>query len=123
MTFQPLSDDLDENLDRLVVESLQLGCVWGLMDEDGNWAMVSSVHNDEVGVIPVWSHRELAQPLCLGEWSIYQPTAIEMGEFLDEWLPGMHKDLILVGINWNTELEGDEMEPLDLLEEFEEELG
>jgi hypothetical protein len=28
----------------------------------------------------------------------------------------------MVGINWNTDLEGQEMEPLDLLEEFEAEL-
>ena len=34
----------------------------------------------------------------------------------------MHEDIIRVGINWNTELEGQEVEPLDLLEEFESEL-
>jgi hypothetical protein len=28
----------------------------------------------------------------------------------------------MVGVNWNTDLEGQEMEPLDLLEEFESEL-
>jgi hypothetical protein len=28
----------------------------------------------------------------------------------------------MAGINWNEELEGQEMEPLDLLEEFESEL-
>jgi hypothetical protein len=46
-----------------------------------------------------------------------------MEEFLDDWLPGMHSDVLLVGINWNLDLEGDEIEPLDLLEEFESELG
>jgi hypothetical protein len=28
----------------------------------------------------------------------------------------------MVGVNWNADLEGQEMEPLDLLEEFESEL-
>ena len=35
----------------------------------------------------------------------------------------MHEDVLLVGINWNAELEGEELEPLDLLEEFELEMG
>ncbi len=43
-------------------------------------------------------------------------------EFLDDWLPGMHSDVLLVGVNWNVDLEGAEIEPLDLLEEFEAEL-
>ena len=28
--MEPLSNDLQENLDRMVVESLENGCVWGL---------------------------------------------------------------------------------------------
>ena len=32
------------------------------------------------------------------------------------------QDILRAGINWNTELEGQELEPLDLLEEFESEL-
>jgi hypothetical protein len=35
----------------------------------------------------------------------------------------MHEDLLLLGVNWNKDLDGDEMEPLDLLEEFELEMG
>ena len=53
---------------------------------------------------------------------IYKPVAIEMEEFLDDWLPGMHSDVLMVGVNWTADLEGQEMEPLDLLEEFEAEL-
>jgi hypothetical protein len=45
-----------------------------------------------------------------------------MEEFLDDWLPGMHADVLMVGVNWSEDLEGQEFEPLDLLEEFEAEL-
>ena len=31
--------------------------------------------------------------------------------------------VLLIGINWNEELDGEEIEPLDLLEEFEAEMG
>lgn len=120
--MDPLSDDLQENLDRLVVECLENGCVWGLQDADGNWSLVSSIDNDSLDVIPFWSAEGLAQALCTGYWDVYKPVAIELEEFLDDWLPGMHSDVLMVGINWNTELEGQEMEPLDLLEEFEAEL-
>jgi hypothetical protein len=121
-TMHPLSDDVQENLDRLVVESLENGCIWGLKDSDDNWALVGSTDNDSIDVIPFWSAQELAQVLCNGDWDVYQPVAIEMEEFLDDWLPGMHADVLMVGINWNEDLEGQEMEPLDVLEEFDAEL-
>lgn len=120
--MEPLSDDLQENLDRLVVESLEKGCIWGLQDAQDDWALVGSVDNDSIDVMPFWSDQHLAEALCNGDWSVYRPVAIEMEEFLDDWLPGMHSDVLMVGINWNGDLEGQEMEPLDLLEEFEAEL-
>jgi hypothetical protein len=120
--MEPLSDNEQENLDRLIVESLEQGCIWGLKDSDDNWALVSSEDNEDIDVMPFWSHQQLAQALCSGDWSIYQPVAIDMEEFLDDWLPGMHADVLMVGVNWNEALEGQEMEPLDVLEEFESEL-
>jgi hypothetical protein len=84
--------------------------------------MVESSIDPNVGVIPFWSNHELALQLCGDEWSIYKPVAIAMEEFLDDWLIGMHADVVRAGINWNTDLEGQELEPLDLLEEFESEL-
>jgi len=121
-TMDPLTDDLQENLDRLVVECLENGCIWGLQDQEGNWSLVSSMDNDSIDVIPFWSDQRMAQALCTGDWEVYKPVAIEMEEFLDDWLPGMHSDVLMTGINWNEDLEGQEMEPLDLLEEFEAEL-
>lgn len=120
--MDPLSDDLQENLDRLVVECLENGCIWGLQDQEGNWSLVSSMDNDSIDVIPFWSDQRMAEALCTGDWEVYKPVAIEMEEFLDDWLPGMHSDVLMTGINWNEDLEGQEMEPLDLLEEFEAEL-
>jgi len=84
----------------------------------GRW----STDHDDIDVIPFWSSQLLAEALCVGEWDVYKPLAIEMEEFLDDWLPGMHSDVLLVGVNWNVDLEGAEIEPLDLLEEFEAEL-
>ena len=122
IAMEPLSTDPQENLDRLIVESLEQGCIWGLQDNSNNWALVASVNNDSIDVMPFWSAQALASAVCTGDWDIYQPIAIDIEEFLDDWLPGMHNDILMVGVNWNAELEGQEMEPLDLLEEFESEL-
>lgn len=118
----PLSDDPAENLDRFIVEAMELGCVWGLEGADG-WALSASEAHDDVDVMPFWSQESFAQAHCQDDWKDYKAVAIDLVEFLEDWLPGMHEDVLLVGINWNAELEGEELEPLDLLEEFELEMG
>ena len=115
-----LGDDFDANFDLFVEEALATGCVWGLESEQG-WAICPSVTNDELDVMPLWSQPEYAQVHVVGEWSQYQVVPISLEELLDEWLPGMHEDVSLVGPNWNADLEGDEVEPLDLLQEFTDE--
>lgn len=120
--MEPLSEDFQENLDRLIIESLENGCIWGLRDTEGHWATVESEQVAEITVMPFWSCQQLAQALCTEEWQIYTPVAIAIEEFLEDWLLGMHNDVLRVGVNWTTELEGEELEPLDLLEEFQSEL-
>jgi len=119
--IEPLSEDLDENFDRFIVEALETGCVWVLQAGEG-YAVCGSETHEDMDVMPFWSQREFAEIHCKDDWASYQPLAVEIQEFLDEWLPGMHDDLILAGVNWNEELIGDEIEPLDLLEEFDQEM-
>ena len=120
--IEPLGDDPAENLDRFIVEAMELGCVWGLQGPDG-WALSASEDHDDVDVIPFWSQEAFARTHCVDDWQNYQPVPVDLEEFLEDWLPGMHEDVLLIGINWNEELDGEEIEPLDLLEEFEAEMG
>lgn len=119
--MEPLSSSSEENFDRFVVESLETGCVWVLEGPEG-FALCPSEKNEEIDVMPFWSQPELAQQVCVDEWSIYKPVPVALEEFLDEWVDGMHADLLLIGVNWTDELEGREIEPLDLAEEFDNEL-
>ncbi|MGN0920370.1 MAG: DUF2750 domain-containing protein [Cellvibrio sp.] len=119
--IEPLSDDLDENFDRFIVEALEQGCVWVLQAGEG-YAVCGSENHDDMDVMPFWSQREFAEIHCKDDWADYQPLAVDVQEFLDDWLPGMHDDLILAGINWDADLIGEEIEPLDLLEEFDQEM-
>ncbi len=113
-----LSDDLDENYARFMAEAEETGCVWGL-EGDGGFALCPSNISEGLDVIPLWSQPEFAKVHCVEEWSVYKPVPIALEELLDEWLPGMHDDTLLVGINWKADMDGEEVEPLDLLEDFE----
>jgi hypothetical protein len=114
-----LGDDFDRNYVTFLSEAVATGCVWGLENAEG-FAVCSSVVNEELDVMPLWSQPEYAEVHLSGDWQDYKVVPIALEELLDDWLPGMHEDLTLVGPNWNTELQGDEVEPLDLLEDFEE---
>ncbi|MBX2857363.1 MAG: DUF2750 domain-containing protein [Cellvibrionaceae bacterium] len=115
---QDLSADFDTNFEFFLHDAIETGCVWGLEGEEG-WALCPSLENDEIDVMPLWSQPEYAQQHCKDEWSSYQVVPISVEELLDDWLPGMHEDIIMVGVNWNADLEGVDLEPLDLLEEMD----
>ena len=114
-----LSEDFDENYDLFIAEAIETGCVWGLECDEG-WALCPSVQSEEINVMPLWSQPEYAQSHCEQEWKSYKPVPVSLEELLDEWLPGMHEDLLLVGVNWNGNLEGPEVEPLDLTEDIDQ---
>ncbi|GLS24816.1 DUF2750 domain-containing protein [Marinibactrum halimedae] len=121
MTTEPLGPEADENYDRFIVEALDNGCVWGLEGPEG-WALCPSEKYVDSDVMPFWSQPEFAERHCAEEWQGYEVIAISTEEFIEDWLPGMHEDVFLVGVNWDAAMEGTEVEPLDLLADLEEEL-
>lgn len=116
-----LTDDFEENFLSFMADAIDHGCIWGLEGPEG-WALCSSAKYENTDVMPFWSQPELAQAHCKDEWQGYKVVPVSLEEFLDDWLPGMHKDVYLVGPNWTEDLEGLEVEPLDLLKEFEDQL-
>ena len=113
-----LGENFNENFEVFLEDALATGCVWGLEGEEG-WALCPSLSNEDIDVMPLWSQPEHAQIHCNEEWAEYEVVPISLEELLDDWLPGMHEDVLMVGVNWNAEMEGLEMEPLDLLEEMD----
>lgn len=112
------SDALDENYLRFIEQAITRGCVWGL-ESNAGWALCPSASDETVDVMPLWSEPEEAQAHSADEWADYRVVPISLDELLDDWLPGMHQDVLMVGINWDEGLSGDEVEPLDLLEDFD----
>jgi hypothetical protein len=112
---QEQGTDASRELELFVNEILSNGQVWGLKEKTGDgWAVCDSIEFEETEVFPFWSSESAAALHCSDEWKIYQPEAIDLQEFLIEWLPGMHEDDTLVGTNWDAELSGEEIEPADL---------
>jgi len=108
-----MTADSQANLDLFVQRARETRQVWGLKAAKG-WAVCESNEYQDLVVYPFWSEAGSAQLHCTGEWSQYAPTPIELDLFLDTWLPGMDEDNALVGINWDQELSGEELEPIDL---------
>ena len=107
-----------EQHNRFVERVRASGLVWGLQSPDG-WAMAPSNDEDEdADVIPFWSDRAYAARCAVDEWAVYSPESIPLEAFLEAWLPGMAEEGTLVGTNWNAQLTGTEVDPLDLREEL-----
>lgn len=100
------------------IDAIATGCVWGLESEEG-WAQCTSEKYSDTPVMPFWSQPEYAERHQQDEWAQYKVVAISLEEFMDDWLTGMHEDVLLVGINWDEALVGEDYEPLDVLHEFE----
>ncbi|MBB1487113.1 DUF2750 domain-containing protein [Oceanospirillum sediminis] len=110
-----LTDNLDDNHALFVEEIRFNGELWSLESDDG-WVVVDSEEFEDTDVMPFWSDKDDAEAHCVGEWSDYQVSKIEIEEFVQEWLPELDEDGVLVGTNWNSELEGLEVEPKSLAE-------
>ena len=68
--------------------------------------------------MPFWSSEQAALELCVDEWDDYIPVAVEFNDFISEWLPEFAEDGTLVGINWNLELEGVEIDAVELADKL-----
>lgn len=113
-----LTNNIEENFELFIEDALATGCVWSLEGDEG-FALCPSEENNDIDLMPFWSQPEFAQAHCLDEWQKYKVVPVSLEEFLDDWLPGMHEDVLMIGINFNTEMEGVEIEPLDLLEQVD----
>ena len=84
---------------RFIETVLKTEEVWGLQSEAG-WAICESTKYEDCQVMPFFSHESYAKAIAKEEWESYNPTIINLDDFIDKWLKGMHKDELLVGVNW-----------------------
>lgn len=69
--------------------------VWSLWHADG-WALASDDQGQHL--VPVWPHHEFARLCVRGNWTGYEPKQIELGVWVERWIPGMQQDMRLVAV-------------------------
>ncbi|QIZ76503.1 DUF2750 domain-containing protein [Ferrimonas lipolytica] len=98
------------NFTAAVIEARQL---WVLSAGD-EYVVVDSIEFENTDVMPLFSAQANAQALCVEDWSEYKAVAVAIDDFFDEWLPSLDEDGVLVGIDWNADLTGEETDPFTL---------
>ncbi|MDB5802908.1 MAG: hypothetical protein JWN73_230 [Betaproteobacteria bacterium] len=120
-----LAADSQAALERFVSRVREGRTVWLLRGDDGIRICGSNESEEEDGeadeddgitVFPVWSDRAYAKRCAQGDWRDSEPFPVTIEDFISSWLPGMHGNGERVGPNWNADLIGKEVMPLDLLE-------
>jgi len=109
-----LNTDITEAKYKLFIEKTAASnLVWGLKDKNG-WANSHSHESEEIDVIPFWSDKILAKACARDEWKGYLPAMIPLSEFLESGCVGMDENDTIAGINWDANMFGLEVEPLQV---------
>lgn len=112
-----MSDNFRESYEQFIEEVDEFEVVWNLKSHDG-FAICESNEFDDVEVMPFWSNEAAAKAACSDDWSNYKPNPIRIDDFIDAWLHGMDEDGVYVGVNWNADLDGAEIEPVMIIEDL-----
>ncbi|MGF1768849.1 DUF2750 domain-containing protein [Enterovibrio makurazakiensis] len=108
-----LTADIEANLTLFIAETQETNQVWGLTNEEG-WLACDSTEFENSEIMPFWSSKEDAELHNVEEWADFEVQEIPLDVFVQDWLITLDEDGVLVGINWNAELEGKEIEPATL---------
>ncbi len=98
-----------------IAEARSNGVVWVLAHGE-DLLVVESVDFEDTDVMPFWSNEEAAKWHCSEEWADYHAEPVTLDMFCDGWLKEMYEDGVLIGTNWDSELNGPEVEPREILE-------
>jgi hypothetical protein len=94
--------------------------VWGLRDL-GGW--VSAADDEGNPGFAVWPHPDYAAACAIEKWAGNSPAAIEIHEFLENWLTGMASDGVAVAVFPTATMRGVLVPALQLQRAIQEELS
>lgn len=109
-----MSDSHQENYQRFIDEVKANRVMWGLRFGD-EWVVCDSNEFEDTEVMPLWSTEAEAKVQCVDEWADYEPFEIALGEFLEIWVEDLSEDGVRIGPNWDEELDGLEVDVLNLV--------
>ena len=100
--------------------------VYGLESKNGFATSSSNQYEDDdgnpVGLICFWAEKVRAKSCTKDGWRKYEVTKIPLAEFMENWCVGMANDGLLIRTQFDQNLFGHEVEPLELILELTTEL-
>ncbi|MEM1356584.1 MAG: DUF2750 domain-containing protein [Bacteroidota bacterium] len=100
--------------------------VWLLENASGVANSTSHEYEDQEGnsleLICFWSDRKRAKVCAKEVWSSYTPKEIPLAAFLENWCIGLANDNRIIGTNFDWNMFGYEIDPLELIIEIITEL-
>jgi hypothetical protein len=110
----------DEEYNRFIRSIIGSQTLYTLVSDEGDIAECPSTEYEEddgepVPVFCVWHDRTQAEACKVEEWADYQLEALPLDFFMHEWLVSMDQDAVLLGVDFDSELYGLEIEPVEVL--------
>ena len=110
----------DEEYNRFIRSIIGSQMLYTLVSDEGDIAECPSTEYEEddgepVPVFCVWHDRAQAEACKVEEWADYQLEALPLDFFMHEWLVSMDQDAVLLGVDFDSELYGLEIEPVKVL--------
>jgi hypothetical protein len=100
--------------------------VWSLQCNEGFATSGSNEFEDENGdplvLLCFWSEKALAGSNIQGEWLGYRPVEIPLGDFIENWCIGLANDNYMAGLDFDGNMHGAEVDPLELIVALSKEL-
>ncbi|TDU64153.1 uncharacterized protein DUF2750 [Prosthecobacter fusiformis] len=119
--------DCQADLERFINRVAASETVWYLRSEHGTASCESNDFTaDDDGPVTVllyFSDEAYARRCQNAQFDDHTIESMPLFDFLFRWLPGMSGDGVMAGPNWNHELVGLELDPLELREQIDSALS
>lgn len=121
-------DNITEKLkhEEFVRKVCETNIIYGLESDEGFATSSSNEFDDENGepieMICFWSHKKQATSCIKNNWAEYAVAEMPLSEFIENWCIGMNNDGLIIGTNFDENMSGFEIEPLELILELVKEL-
>lgn len=114
----------DQSYTSFIERAVKSSKVWFLAADDGNIAITESNDYEDTGVILVWADAADARNNAKEEWAKYKAVEIDLVTFLEYHIITLSNDDMLLGINFDQNMFGMEVEPLtvalDIIDELKD---
>lgn len=110
---------MSQKIEKIVTNLVTNKEVYALGLEGGYAKSLSTIFVDEddlqIEIFCFWVSKDLASECVVSDWEEYKVVAITLSTFMEDWCIGMSNENYAVGLDFDKNMEGIEIDPLELL--------